>query len=684
MRFSAVAHQLLKERPQVTLVAACRPSHGSRDESLPRSSSATGTLRQWARLWLGMGLMMGPSPRHSSETQAFSAAAVQAQSGLDFLAKRSNMNLKERRKQGLKKSDVSHHVSQSQRLELLWTEYRILVTGWSLQQRPSEDSRFALFANNPSLRQHVSTLMECASQMSPPLVGVDRIYSVMRDLESAQIPITRHECDTLVSAWHRAGLLSGARPKDVDSPTASSAAYCMRIAVARDGDDLFLSLLKFYSSRKSLVCLQILLLQWYHYPERRHLLINDTTLSDLVLILKHYLPLALALYQSELDARALQDYTRLSPSASKKTPLNVYIHLIYACSLTKGVAVFVDNSECRKIKKHYLANPLNFKWDIRFPTTPLQHTSLQDPSSSAPKTTSPTETVKTETNISSGIAAYKLFQSALKDYPLPSIPNAHSFDFTLHTRLYNNMVRAASKHCHTDLISILLSQMTEYDMHLDASSLSAVAGMQIRLLSSLPDNANANSADGSNLVSHDNPSSLQINVRRLLNGIYTSAHVDREVEVKVYDAIVRSLVGSRRFAVAMHVVDEFEGRFRAYGGTAAATRNPASYDAAGNIFTDNEAQIPQHRLNRSLDDLRKTLFDFVIMRAAESGKVKIVDSMVKKYQAAEFDIDADIIQVLHMHGVDVEEVVGFRGDQQGDNVMRERRADPNCFVLLPE
>ncbi|KAJ3232501.1 hypothetical protein HDU78_007016 [Chytriomyces hyalinus] len=518
--------------------------------------------------------------------------------------------------------------------------------------------------------------MECASQMSPPLVGVDRIYSVIRDLDSVQIPITRHECDALVSAWHRAGLLSGARPKDADSPTASSAAYCMRIALARDGDDLFLSLLKFYSSRKSVVCLQMLLLQWYHYPERRHLLINDTTLSDLVLILKHYLPLALALYQSELDARVLQDYTRLSPSASQKTPLNVYIHLIYACSLTKGVAVLLDNSESRKIKKHHLANPLNFKWDVRFPTTPLQHPSLQNPSLSAPETTLSTETEKIEANISSGLAAYKLFQSALKDYPLPSIPNAHSFDFTLHTQLYNNMVRAASKHCHTDLISILLSQMTEYDMHLDASSLSAVAGMQIRLLSSLPDTANANSADCSNLVSYDNPSALQINVRRLLNGIYTSAHVDREVEVKVYDAIVRSLVGSRRFAVAMHVVDEFEGRFRTYAGTtAAATRNLASYDAA---------QMSQHRMNRSLEKLRKTLFDFVIVRAAEAGKVKIVDSMVKKYQAAGFDIDVDIIQVLHMHGVDVDEMVGFRGEQQGNNVMRDRRADPNCFVLIPE
>ncbi|KAI8827467.1 hypothetical protein BJ741DRAFT_26292 [Chytriomyces cf. hyalinus JEL632] len=157
--------------------------------------------------------------------------------------------------------------------------------------------------------------------------------------------------------------------------------------------------------------------------------------------------------------------------------------------LTKGVAVPLNYSECRKIKKHHLANPLNFKWDVRFPTTPLQHTYLQDPSSSAPETTSPTETVKTEANVSSGLAAYKLFQRALKYYPLPSIPTAHSFDFTLHTRLYNNMIRAASKRCHTDLISISLSQNTEYDMHLDASSISAVAGMQIRLLSSLPDNA---------------------------------------------------------------------------------------------------------------------------------------------------------------------------------------------------
>ncbi|KAJ3402944.1 hypothetical protein HDU80_004620 [Chytriomyces hyalinus] len=483
---------------------------------------------------------------------------------------------------------------------------------------------------------------------------------LIRDLDSVQIPITRHECDALVSAWHRAGLLSGARPKDADSPTASSAAYFLLFPKER---------------RLSSNAIAAMV---------RHLLINDTTLSDLVLILKHYLPLALALYQSELDARVLHDYTRLSHSASQKTPLNVYIHLIYACSLSKGVAVLIDNSESRKIKKHHVANPLNFKWDVRFPTTPLQHPSLQNPSLSAPETASPTDTEKIETNICSGLAAYKLFQSALKDYPLPSIPNAHSFDLTLHTQLYNNMVRAASKHCHTDLNSILLSQMTEYDMHLDASSLSAVAGMQVRLLSSLPD-TDAKTTDGSNLVSHDNPSSLQINVRRLLNGIYTSAHVDREVEVKVYDAIVRSLVGSRRFAVAMHVVDEFEGRFRTYAGTtAAATRNSASYDAAVNTFTGSEAQMSQHGMNRSLKKLRKTLFDFVIVRAAEAGTVKIVDSMVKKYQAAQFDIDADIVQVLHMHGVDVDEMVGFRGEQQGDNVMRDRRADPNCFVLIPE
>ncbi|KAJ3069572.1 hypothetical protein HDU98_007364 [Podochytrium sp. JEL0797] len=229
-------------------------------------------MREEARLWLGVFALA----HHDANNSAAPHAA--------FLATA---------RQILTLSEPS-----STATDQLWLEYRTLIALSSddasqLDLDPtlprSPLPTLQRLATDHTARFALTTLITTARHIHPPMAALDRLYSLIRDMDLCKISLTPPESIALVQVWHNAGILTGSSPVSSDPfkneilpfnnhlqphhsvvlPTSSD--HCMNVSVARTGTGLLESLGWKFASLGSRSCVERLIWQYCtthaFYPE---------------------------------------------------------------------------------------------------------------------------------------------------------------------------------------------------------------------------------------------------------------------------------------------------------------------------------------------------------------------------------------------------------------------------------
>ncbi|KAI8622773.1 hypothetical protein BC830DRAFT_1076266 [Chytriomyces sp. MP71] len=448
--------------------------------------------------------------------------------------------------------DIARQLRHEELRNALWKEYRVFV-GASLSplRLLAVKDGASSDASNQSphqIRSAISTLIVSAADMHRPIFGIDRIYSVLRDLDSCEIPSNRVESDALVLAWHRAGLLSA------EGDPSYNLDHFMQIAISRQDSGLFAALGRFFSKQKSRVAVETLFIKWFRQLTQRGENNDAVPLAIFheaidLLCDANSIPLALAFYQYQLNALSHGPVTCVyNTRTSPKFPLIVYKELLHGLSQAHNIIVECFESS---IKSTNLEDNQNY-W---FSLEPL----LGNPSSSSDITpqdvnssTASSAATPSGRTFRRKISAYTvgthIFKRALAQHPLmrPTSNSAGDTSNSDHRKLYNRMLVLAAKWNDMKMISTLLEQMNTYDLAPSRRMLAMIADTQVRALTAAHDAGLRDKTKRTNL-------NLLQEVKRVWQGISMlggEGNFGVKLQMHVYESVIQSLTASQKWQYA--------------------------------------------------------------------------------------------------------------------------------------